>query len=642
MTYIWYPPRDLVEESNAYAMLDKLGISDYREFIKRSVDDIGWFWGFIPEELNVEWFKSFEKVYTVSKGIEWTSWYVGGEINVVHNALDRHAESKNRNNLAFTWVGEDGEVKQYTYLRLYRETNRLANFLKGLGVKSGDVVATYLPMLPETVITLMATLKIGAVFMPIFSGFGVEAVATRLQDAKPKAVITVDAYYRRGERIHVKHMLDEAEKRAGVEATNIIVRRMGAEVELDEKRDIYFHEAVKRESTRCETKPMEPNSPALLLYTSGTTGKPKGAVISHAGALLKPASEHYINFSIKQGDTLMWITDIGWMMGPWQIIGTQHLGASHLIFEGAIDYPSPDRIWRMIEEHRITHLGFSATVIRMLKRYGEEYVKPYDLSSLKAFGNTGEPIDYDSWMWVMRTIGEERCPLINISGGTEIFGCFLIPSTIVPLKPSTLWGPAPGMDVDVFNDEGRPVRGEVGYLVCKKPAPSMTRGFWNDPQRYLETYWSMFPGVWYHGDWASVDSDGFWYLHGRADDTIKVAGRRVGPAEIESVINSHPAVVESACIGMPHEIKGEEIICFIKLREEAENVENEVKELVRERLGKTLVPSRAVVVPDLPRTRSGKIMRRLIKKIITGGELGDTSALENPESLKEIKKTWSG
>ena len=642
MTYIWYPPRDLVEESNAYAMLDKLGISDYREFIKRSVDDIGWFWGFIPEELNVEWFKSFEKVYTVSKGIEWTSWYVGGEINVVHNALDRHAESKNRNNLAFTWVGEDGEVKQYTYLRLYRETNRLANFLKGLGVKSGDVVATYLPMLPETVITLMATLKIGAVFMPIFSGFGVEAVATRLQDAKPKAVITVDAYYRRGERIHVKHMLDEAEKRAGVEATNIIVRRMGAEVELDEKRDIYFHEAVKRESTKCETKPMEPNSPALLLYTSGTTGKPKGAVISHAGALLKPASEHYINFSIKQGDTLMWITDIGWMMGPWQIIGTQHLGASHLIFEGAIDYPSPDRIWRMIEEHKITHLGFSATVIRMLKRYGEEYVKPYDLSSLKAFGNTGEPIDYDSWMWVMRTIGEERCPLINISGGTEIFGCFLIPSTIVPLKPSTLWGPAPGMDVDVFNDEGRPVRGEVGYLVCKKPAPSMTRGFWNDPQRYLETYWSMFPGVWYHGDWASVDSDGFWYLHGRADDTIKVAGRRVGPAEIESVINSHPAVVESACIGMPHEIKGEEIICFIKLREEAENVENEVKELVRERLGKTLVPSRAVVVPDLPRTRSGKIMRRLIKKIITGGELGDTSALENPESLKEIKKTWSG
>jgi len=638
MSYIWYPSREMVEESNVQQLLNRLKMRDYRDFIKRSVEDIGWFWGFVEKELNVEWFKPYSKVYDTSRGVEWTEWYIGGEINVVHNILDRHASSSNRNNLAFTWVGEDGSVSYYTYLRLFKESNRLANFLKGIGVSKGDVVATYLPMLPETIVTLMATLKIGAVFMPIFSGFGVEAIATRLQDAKPKAVVTVDAYYRRGSKIKIKHVLDAAEEKAGINPVNIIVKRMNVEIPINEEgRDVYFSDAVRRESAKCDTEGVKADDPALLLYTSGTTGKPKGAVISHAGALLKPASEHFINFDIKPGDTLMWITDIGWMMGPWQIIGTQHLGASHLIFEGAFDYPSPDRIWKMIEEHHVTHLGFSATVVRILKRYGEEYAEAHDLSSLKALGNTGEPIDPDSWMWAVQRIGGERIPLINISGGTEIFGCFLLPSTVVPLKPSTLWGPAPGMDVDVFNEEGRPVRGEVGYLVCRKPAPSMTRGFWNDPQRYLDTYWSRFPGVWYHGDWASVDEDGFWYLHGRADDTIKVAGRRVGPAEIESVVNSHPEVAESACIGIPHEIKGEEILCFIKLKGEKQSIPDEVKKLVEEKLGKTLVPKEVIPVPDLPRTRSGKIMRRLIRRIITDEPLGDLSSLENPESLEAIR-----
>ena len=645
MTYIWQPPRELVDNSNVKAFMDRVGAPDYRELVRRSTRDIVWFWRVITEELGVEWFREYEKVLDTSRGVEWADWFIGGEVNVVHNILDVHAGSPRRNNLAFIWAGEDGTIQQYTYGQLNRLVNQFANFLKSVGVSRGDVVASYIPMLPETIITMLATLKLGAVFTPIFSGFAPQAVATRLADAQPKVVVTVDYYLRRGARISAKPSLDEAEKIANVRPLNVVVQRFSdEEIALDEKREIYFHDAVRGQSSRCETTPVGSNDPALLLYTSGTTGKPKGAVISHIGALLQPSKEIHLNLDLKRGDILMWVTDIGWMMGPWQIIGAQQRGATHLIFEGAIDYPGPDRLWRLIEEQNITHLGLSATVVRMLKRYGDEFVKKHDLSCLRVMGNTGEPIDPDSWMWLMKVVGDERCPIINLTGGTELFGCFLLPSPVVELKPSTLWGPGLGMDVDVFDEQGRPVRGEVGYLVCKKPAPSMTRGFWRDPQRYIETYWTRFPGVWYHGDWASIDSDGHWYLHGRADDTIKVAGKRIGPAEIESVLNSHPSIAESACIGVPSQVKGEEIVCFITLKQHAqvnENFERDVVEHVSRRLGKAFAPSRVVVVSSLPRTRSGKIMRRLVRTAILGGELGDVSALENPESLEEIKRTWN-
>ncbi|WP_048064661.1 AMP-binding protein [Archaeoglobus fulgidus] len=636
MGFIWHPPKELVEESNVKAFMDAEGFSDYKQMVEKSTDDIEWWWSKAVEWLNVEWFKPYEKVYDMSKGIEWTDWFVNGRVNAAYNALDRHR--KKRNKLAFIWQGEDGEVRRYTYLELYREVNRLANALKAFGVGKGDVVALYLPMFPETVVTLFAAMKIGAIAMPIFSGYSSAAIQTRLADSDAKVVVTADASYRRGRAVPLKPELDKALEGTKVEKV-VVVNRADTEVEMKEDRDVYWDEV--KESSRCETVEMDPNDAALLLYTSGTTGKPKGVVLSHAGVILQSSKEIFFNMDLKPEDVFLWITDIGWMMGPWQIIGCQHLGGTHVLFEGAPDYPNTDRIWAMIEEFEITQLGGSATVYRLLKRYGDEAVKQHDLSSLKATGNTGEPIDHDTWMWLLKVVGEERCPIINLSGGTEIFGCFLLPSPAMPLKPTTLGYPGLGMDVDVFDDAGNSVRQQIGYLVCKKPAPSMTRGFWKDPERYIKTYWSRWKGVWYHGDWAYVDEDGFWFLFGRADDVIKVAGKRMGPAEIETIVNSIPAVQESACIGVPHELKGEVVWVFVTLKpgyEPSEELEKEIVDKIVKEFGKPFKPDRVVFVPDLPRTRSGKIMRRLIKAVVAKQELGDTSALENPDSLEKIKE----
>lgn len=638
MGFVWNPPKDLVESSNVKAFMDEHGFKDYKELVEKSADDIEWWWKTAAETLDVEWFEPYNEVYDISKGVEWTDWFVGGKINLAYNVLDRHAKGKRKNKVALIWEGEDGETKKFTYLELYREVNRFANALKSFGVKKGDVVALYIPMLPETVITMLAAIKIGAVALPIFSGFSPTAVATRLEDSEAKVLVTADGSYRRGKEILLKPSADEALKNSKVEKV-VVVRRINADVEMKEDRDIYWDEI--KESAKCEATPVESNEPALLLYTSGTTGKPKGVVLSHIGALLQSSKEIYFNLDLKDEDVLLWITDIGWMMGPWQIIGSQHLGGTHVIFEGAPNYPTEDRIWRMIDDYEISILGGSATVYRMLKKYGDDIVDQHSLESLKITGNTGEPIDHDTWMWLLKVVGKERCPIINLSGGTEIFGCFLLPSPVIPLKPTTLGYPGLGMNVDVFDDDGKPVRQQVGYLVCKKPAPSMTRGFWRDPERYIQTYWSRWKGVWYHGDWAFVDEDGYWYLLGRADDVIKVAGKRMGSAEVETIVNSHPAVQESACIGFPDELKGEVIWIFVVLKpgfEESEELRKEIEDLIVRELGKPFKPAKILFVADLPRTRSGKIMRRLVKAVVTGKELGDTSALENPESLEKIKK----
>jgi acetyl-CoA synthetase len=640
MSFIWNPPKELVEVSNVKEFMDSEGISNYKELVEKSVSDIAWWWEKAEKTLKVEWFEPYKKIYDSSRGIEWTDWFVGGKLNVSHNILDRHAKPL-RNKLALIWEGEDGEVKKYTYLELFREVNRFANVLKSFGVGKGDVVAIYLPMLPETVISLIAAFKIGAVAMPIFSGFSAAAVNTRLVDSGAKVAVTADGSYRRGKEVPLKSELDKAIEGTEVDKV-VVVSRLGKEVEMKEERDIYWHEIT--ESKKCESVAMDPNDAALLLYTSGTTGRPKGVVISHAGALLQSSKEIYFNLDLKSEDVFLWITDIGWMMGPWQIIGCQHLGGTHVIFEGAPNYPEEGRIWRMIEDYQISILGGSATVFRMLKRYGSELIEEYDTESLRATGNTGEPIDHDTWMWLLKDVGKERCPIINLSGGTEIFGCFLLPSPVMPLKPTTLGYQGLGMDIDVFDDSGKPVRQQVGYLVCKKPAPSMTRGFWNDPERYIQTYWSRWRGVWYHGDWAYIDEDGYWYLLGRADDVVKVAGKRMGSAEVETIVNSHKAVQESACIGVPHELKGEVLWIFVTLKpgfEENDEIRKEIESLIVEQLGKPFKPERIIFVPDLPRTRSGKIMRRLIRSIVAGTELGDTSALENPESLEKIRQVLS-
>ncbi len=644
--YLWVPPRRVVEEANVTRFMEEHGFDSYKSLVEASTRGIKWWWGNLPSWLGVEWFREPREVVDLSRGPEWARWYVGGRLNAAYNVVDVPTERYGPGREAFTWVGEDGSKRTVTYGELRDMVWRFASFLREEGVGKGDVVAIYAPMLPESIAAMLAAMEIGAVASPIFSGFAPPAVAQRLEDSGAKVMVTVDGYLRRGRRILLKPNADEARRLAGGPGRVVVIRRLGADVPWDDEVDVSWDEAVSGKRPVAEPEETEAEDPALLLYTSGTTGKPKGAVISHAGALLQPAKEHYFNLDIKpgSGDRLWWITDLGWMMGPWQVMGVQFHGARHLVVEGAIDYPSRDRVWALIEEHRVTHFGFAATVARMLRGFGLEPVEAHDLSSLRAFGNTGEPIDPETWLWIVRDVGREERPMINLSGGTEVFGCFVLPSPVVPLKPSTLWGPGLGMDVDVVDDEGRPVRGRPGYLVARKPAPSMTRRLWRDPERYIKTYWSRFPGMWYHGDLALIDEDGYWFILGRADDVIKVAGKRIGPAEIEAVVNRHPKVKESACIGVPDPVKGQAIVCLATPKpgtRPGDADAEEIASMVAAELGKPFRPKAVLWVEDLPRTRSGKILRRYIRAIAEGHEVAPSPVLENPEALEAVRRALS-
>jgi len=405
-------------------------------------------------------------------------------------------------------------------------------------------------------------------------------------------------------------------------------------------RDRTWQDAVLAQSAIFETVIASAEDHCLILYTSGTTGNPKGCIHTHAGALAQIGKELRYALDLRPEDVVLWMTDIGWMMVPWEMIGVALHGATMVLFEGAPDYPDPDRLWKTIAAHRVSVLGMAPTGVRLLMRYGTEPLDGCDLSSLRILGSTGEPWDPESYLWYFEHAGGARCPVINISGGTEIIGCLLFPTVVTPLKPCTLYGPAPGMDVDVFDDAGKPVRGGIGHLVCKQPAPSMTKGFLNDPQRYLDTYFSRWPGVWYHGDWAHVDAEGFWFLHGRSDDTINIAAKRVGPAEFEAPLNAHPAVTEAAAIGVPSALKGEEAVCFVVLhpgRAPSEALRAELSAAVVQAMGKSFKPADVRFVRMLPKTRSAKILRSLIRRLYLGEEPGDLGSLENQESLDAIR-----
>jgi len=637
---VWKPTNDYVENANITRFMKKHNIKDYDELIKRSTEDIEWFWDAALKDLNIEWYQPYEKVLDDYDGIQWTKWFIGGKLNIVHNILDRHAKSEKRDNKAIVWETETGDTRKLTYEELYKEVNRFANALKQLGVKNGDRVGIYMPMVPEIIVGFLAILKIGAISIPIFSGFGGHALASRLDIAGAKVLLTADGSVRRGKTVEIKREVDKAVGSVSTLEHVVVFKRLDIDVPWNDSRDIWWDDIVNGQSDECETEWMDSEDYAMIIFSSGTTGKPKGTVHTHGGALAQIVKELGYYFDVKEDDMFFWLTDIGWMMGPWMIIGVQSFGAAIVIFEGAPNYPDPDRLWKLIDKHKITTLGISPTAIRMFMRYGDEWVKKHDLSSLRFLGSTGEPWDPDSWNWFFEKVGKKKIPIINISGGTEIVGCFLSPLPITELKPCTLRGPGLGMDIDVFDDNGKPIRGQMGHLVAKKPAPSMTRGFWNEPDRYIDTYWSRWPNVWYHGDWAKIDEDGFWSLHGRSDDTIKIAGRRTGPAEIEAALIEYPAVSEAATIGVPDEIKGEDIVCFVVLKpgyEPSENLREELKGQVVKIMGKTLKPRDIKFVKDLPKTRSAKIVRRIIKATFIGKEVSDISSVENPQAVEEIR-----
>ncbi|MDY6966023.1 MAG: acetate--CoA ligase [Halobacteriota archaeon] len=638
---IWEPYGGYKDSSNIKRFMNNYNIKSYEELIKRSTDDIEWFWDAALKDLDVEWFRPYEKVLDLSSGLPWAKWFLKGKINIVHNCLDRHAKSQRKDDVACIWEGEGEEIKKLSYLELYEKVNVLANGLKSIGIKKGDAVGVYMPMVSEIVVVMYACLKIGAIFVPVFSGFGASALATRLEDSEAKVLFTADGSLRRGKSVEIKKVADEALKNVSTVKTVIVYKRLDIDTPWQENRDVWWDDFVKDQSKECTTEEMDSEDTSIIIYTSGTTGRPKGTVHTHAGCMAQIAKELGYYFDVKPDDTFFWVTDIGWMMGPWEIIGVHNFGGKLLIFEGAPNYPEPDRLWTMVEKHGVTTFGISPTAIRLLMRSGDEWVKKHDLSSLRILGSTGEPWDPDSYMWFFEKIGGKRCPIINISGGTEIIGCFLSPLPITSLKPCTLRGPGLGMDIDVFDEDGKPVRGEIGYLVCKKPAPSMTKGFLKDPKRYIETYFSKWDNIWYHGDWAIVDDDGFWFLQGRADDTLKVSGRRVGPAEIEAVLIQHPAVSEAAAIGVPHEIKGEDIVCFVVLNSSF-NPSEELREILKGHvvasMGKTLRPQDIKFVSALPKTRSAKILRGVIKRKFLKRDVGDTSSVENPDAIEEIEK----
>ncbi|MHB9145457.1 MAG: acetate--CoA ligase [Symbiobacteriia bacterium] len=638
---VWRPTQDYIDNSNVTRLMKKHGIASYDELLRRSTEDLEWFWAAVAEDLDINWYRPYDKVVDLSEGAAWAKWFRGGLMNVANDCVDKHAAGPRREQTAVIWEGEEGTVRTLTYAELQVEANRMANGLRGLGIGKGDRVGLFLPMIPETVVAILALAKLGAIFTPIFSGYGAQAVAARLGDSEAKLLITADGFYRRGHPVPMKEAADEAAALSPSIEHVLVVRRTGRDVPWTEGRDLWWDDVVAGQPETFSTLHLDPEDPLMIIYTSGTTGKPKGAVHVHAGFPLKSAQDISQHFDLKPADVLFWFTDIGWMMGPWMIFGSLMLGSTMLLFDGAPDYPGPDRLWALVERHHVTHLGVSPTLIRALMPHGEELLHRHDLSSLRILGSTGEPWNPGPYMWLSQHAGGGRCPIINYSGGTEISGGILACSPLLPLKATSFNGPNLGMAADVVDDAGNPVRGQVGELVLRGPWPGMTRGFWHDPDRYMKTYWSRWPNIWYHGDWASIDEDGFWYIHGRSDDTIKIAGKRAGPAEFESALVGHPSVMEAAAIGVPHELKGETVVCFVVLRpgfSPSEELRKALKDQVATVLGKTLRPEEVKFVGQLPKTRNGKVMRRVIRAKYLGESLGDISALESPSAVDEIGK----
>jgi acetyl-CoA synthetase len=628
--WIWTPTKDQIEQTNVWRFMQRLGFTDRERFLRYSTEHSEQFWDEIVRETNIEFFHPYAKVLDASRGPEWAQWFTGGTINIAHNCLDRHAQS---NKPAIIWESEDGRHRDITFAELYAETNRLAGGLRSMGLQQGDRAALVMPMVPEVVTILYACFKLGVIAVPIFAGFGAAAIRTRLEDSGARVVFTADNLVRRGKQIPLKTKVDESLP-PQVERL-IVLHYAGQSVPMHSNRDIWWSDFLQSQPDS-STGAFPSETPALLLYTSGTTGKPKGAVHTHAGALAQTAKEIFLAFDHKDTDRFFWLSDIGWMMGPWTIIGNHNFGGTIFLYDGAPDFPTPDRLWETIERNRITTFGVSPTAVRLLMRISNP--RHFDLDSLRLLGSTGEPWDETSYLWFFENVGGRRCPIINISGGTEIVGSFLFPLPIQPLKPCTLGGPAPGMATAIVNEAGAPVKpGETGYLVCTKPAPSMTRGIWNDPERYIETYWSRWPGQWNHGDWASVDQDGCWYLHGRADESMNVAGRKVGPAEVEEALITHPAVSEAAVIGVPDELKGETIVAFVVLKTALKGADaSELCDHVAQNLGHAFRPKAVHPVRELPKTQSGKVVRRLIRLKYLNQPLGDTSTVENPASLDQF------
>lgn len=610
-----YTPKN-PENTKIMAFAIKNGIHDLRTLYDRADNDPEWFWRAVIDDVGISFKSPFTKLRDDSKGIPYTKWFVGGKVNIAYNCVEKYKESQAA---AIKFESEDGEKRHLSFRELDLATGKLAGSLRDLGIRKGDRIGIYMPSNSDGVISLYSILRIGAVAVPVFSGYGIEAVQSRMKDAGVKFLFSQERYNRKGKKISTKSILDE------LSDVELILANGKVNGSLD------FNELIKNGSY-VNSVATDSEDPAIMLYTSGTTGKPKGTVHVHGGTLVNIAKEVKYYMDLGQGDTLFWISDLGWMMGPWSIIGANVNGGSIFEYDGAVDYPDSHRLWDILKNHNVTLLGLSPTLVRALRAKKISGRLP----NVRVFGSTGEPWDEESWMYLFNELGGGEVPIANISGGTDIIGCFLASTPAIPLKPKCLYRGL-GMNVSVFDENGNDVYYTVGNLVSKAHCPSMTRGIWHQDEKYIETYWSMFANIWVQGDWAYMDRDGYFYLYGRSDDVIKVAGKRVGPNELEDIAMTVDGVTEAAVISIPDQAKGE-AICVFFTGENKDSVVSSISKKIEKDMGKSFLPRFVIWLPALPKTKNGKIMRRLVKRAFMGMDYQDTTNLDDLSIVEYIRE----
>ncbi|BFH72303.1 AMP-binding protein [Sulfurisphaera javensis] len=606
----WFPTKEWVEESNVYSFMIENNLEKLRDFISYTYEKPEEFWDKFVKLIRLKFYSMYDRVLDLSQGKQWPKWFINGKLNIGDQIPDS-------SEVFIKWMDEKGNTRTLTYNEVYQDAKAVSSWLKKLGLKKGDTVGIYMPMIPEIVPIFLGIARAGMIVVPLFSGFGKEPIKVRAEDSEMKVIFTVDMTIRKGKEINPLENLE------GIKVTKVVIERGGNR----EKDSVSFSEVLRTAGDGLEITDSE--DPFMIIYTSGTTGKPKGCVHTHDGFPIKASADVYFQFDMKKGETLMWVTDLGWMMGPWAILSSLLLKGKIGMIEGYANY---SLVTKFIEDMKVDILGLSASLIRAFKSEIEK-----GKLDVRIVGNTGEPIDYESWKWLYEAV---KGPIINYSGGTEISGGILGNYVINEIKPTAFNGFSPGIQADIFDENGRHAPANVeGELVILSVWPGMTRGFWKDKERYINTYWSKWENVWVHGDLAYYDEMGFYYIVGRSDDTIKVSGKRIGPAEVEQVINSYQGVIESACVGIPDPMKGEVIMCFAVTNTKVDKAE--LMRYAEKMLGKAIAPKDIVFVKELPKTRNAKIMRRLIRALILGKPIGDVSALDNPTSLEEIKKAIS-
>ncbi len=623
---VYYPSQEIIDSSR---------VSDYDCLYKLSIEDREGFWEKEAEKLS--WFKKWDKVLDDSKK-PFYKWYTGGKINIVANAIDRHLVSDTRNKLALIWEGEPGDVRTFSFFALNREVSKFGNVLKALGAKKGDVITIYMPQIPELIIAMLACAKIGAAHSVVYGGFSVEALAERISDAKSNILVTADGGFRRGKATDLKNIANEAMRRSPTILSCVVVKRTGEECFMESDRDFWYHDLMSMPiaSAKCKTEVMDAEDPLFILYTSGTTGKPKGLVHTHGGYTVYTSTTFRYVFDYRPEDRWWCAADPGWITGHSYIVYSPMInGATTILYEGAPNYPYPNRWWQMIEKYGINILYTSPTAIRGLMRFGSSWAERHDLSSLRLLGSVGEPINPEAWKWYYEVIGQKKCPIMDTWWQTETGGFMITPLPITPLKPGSATKPFFGNEIAVVDESGKPVKaGEEGNLVIKNPWPGMARTIMGDKKQYIDKYWKLYEkqGWYLAGDSAKIDEDGYVWIIGRIDDVLKVSGYRLGSAEIESALVSHPAVTEAAAIGLPDQLKGNIIHATVILSQGisgSPELENELKTHVQNEIGPIAKPEFLVFADSLPKTRSGKIMRRVLKAKALGQDVGDISTLED-------------